>query len=290
MPTEPLTWESLGTPAPTALTDARLELHWAVQIVAAVPFTYREAAPDDSHTNLGWETEVGWFLSRPVGRAGVQAALRVRDLTLAVLAERRVLTELPLTGQTLDRGYDWMAEAVATPLGAEARSGPLGRRDYEMPDHPVATGAVFTAGGTEALAELGRWYTNGLQVLEGVRRSDARAGAVRTWPHHFDMATLLSLDPDADPERARSINVGLSPGDEFYDEPYFYVTPWPAPAAGAVPALRSDGQWHTEGFIAAVLTGSRVAVGSPGEQATRTERFLGAALEASRGLLEGERS
>lgn len=285
MPAESATWESVGTPAPTALTDARLELHWAVQIVAAVPFNYLDPAPDDSHTNLGWDSAIGWFLARPVGAAGVQAALRVHDLTLAVLVDGRVLAELPLNGRTLDAGYEWMADAVGTPLGEAARRGPLRRRDYAMPEAAVGAGAAFTAGGTAALAELGRWYANGQAVLAEVRRSDTRASTVRTWPHHFDMATLLAFDAAADPEAARSINVGLSPGDESYDEPYFYVTPWPAPGPEELPALRSDGRWHTEGFTAAVLTGSRVAVGSAGEQATRTERFLGAALEACREIL-----
>ena len=52
---------------------------------------------------------------------------------------------------------------------------------------------------------------------------------MRTWPHHYDSATLILLDPAETGEDARSINVGMSPGDGSYAEPYWYVTPWPPP-------------------------------------------------------------
>ena len=36
--------------------------------------------------------------------------------------------------------------------------------------------------------------------------------AARGWPHRFDIGLLISFDPAADPEEARSIGIGLSPG------------------------------------------------------------------------------
>ena len=110
---------------------------------------------------------------------------------------------------------------------------------------------------------------------------------MRCWPHHFDVASLITLDAGADAEEARTIGVGFSPGDGSYDQPYFYVTPWPYPEADDLPSLAGGAHWHTEGWIGAVLTAERViSVPADGQR-----RAIGQALEggvaACRMLLGG---
>ena len=83
------------------------------------------------------------------------------------------------------------------------------------------------------------------------------APTVRCWPHHFDLATLFALEA-GDPETARSVGVGLSPGDGSYAEPYFYCTPWPAPEN--LPEPPGPLHWHTQGFTSLVCPASRVDV------------------------------
>jgi hypothetical protein len=68
---------------------------------------------------------------------------------------------------------------------------------------------------------------------------------------------LTTIDEDKSAEEARSIGIGLSPGDGEYDEPYFYISPWPTPDIQKrilpdVPA----GKWHTEGWVGALLLAS----------------------------------
>jgi hypothetical protein len=108
---------------------------------------------------------------------------------------------------------------------------------------------------------------------------------VRCWPHHFDIATLELLDgAAADPKHARSVSLGMSPGDASYAEPYWYVNPWPRPEGRPLPAL-PEGRWHTESWFGAALLGSQLA-GLPAKaQQLRTQAFLVAALKASRDLL-----
>jgi hypothetical protein len=111
---------------------------------------------------------------------------------------------------------------------------------------------------------------------------------VRCWPHHFDIATLIDVSRGASGE-ARTIGVGLSPGDASYPEPYFYVTPWPAPADPALMALPGGGAWHRAGWFGAVLTGSAIFAGADGSPSTRAEvvaRFLDVAAGASFALLD----
>jgi hypothetical protein len=77
------------------------------------------------------------------------------------------------------------------------------------------------------------------------------------WPHHFDIATLVSLE-EGSPANARSIGVGASPGDQYYDQPYFYISPWPRFDGEKLPDPPAPGRWHTEGFFGAVLTGEEI--------------------------------
>jgi hypothetical protein len=102
-------------------------------------------------------------------------------------------------------------------------------------------------------------------------------------PHHFDIASVVSLDGTSGGLAARSVGVGLSPGDESYPEPYFYVSPWPYPATRKGPALPAGAHWHTEGFFAAVLTGSKL-VDTGDNQGEVLVGFLRAAVDAAREL------
>lgn len=110
-----------------------------------------------------------------------------------------------------------------------------------------------------------------------------RASAVRVWPHHFDIATLITLD-DGDAERARSVGVGLSPGDGGIPQPYFYVTPWPYPESKFGPKLPWNGYWHSKGWFGAVQRGEHV----PDEEGARW--FLRMAVNGAMGILDREQA
>jgi len=282
-------FEPRGVPAPTMLADARVELHWAAQIVAAVGRALIAAAPDDSQTSLEWLEAERSFLGGATPR-GLRLGLRPADLTLVVHdsqdrngAPRR---ELPLAGRTLDEARGWAAEA----FGALATVVP----PYVMPPHPVARGGTFTGDDREALAELERWYASANRLLCEVRRTPShapvQAAPVRCWPHHFDIATLLELSPGASGE-TRTIGVGLSPGDASYAEPYFYVTPWPYPQrrdGSDLPRLPAGALWHQTGWFGAVLTATAIFAEASGSPSTRTgavSQFLDVAAGAAATLL-----
>src|SRR6185436_9917469 len=112
--------------------------------------------------------------------------------------------------------------------------------------------------------EVAAWLDAAHHLLSGVARRHSGASAVRLWPHHFDVATLIALDPDGDPEAARSIGAGLALGDTFKPEPYIYITPWPYPSKDReLPAL-DGGSWNTEGWTGAYLEASRLLDGPAG--------------------------
>ena len=149
-----------------------------------------------------------------------------------------------------------------------------------MPRHGIAEGTQFTEG-RQAHKEIANWFQTANDVLSDIARKHPGATPVRCWPHHFDIATLIQIDsPDAG-EQARSIGVGMSPGDTSYQEPYWYVTPWPYPGVTTLEDL-PEGAWQTSGWTGAVLTATRIVREVTSEDQTHLiSLFLEAAIAAS---------
>jgi len=234
-------WRPISIPPQPALAEARVQVHYAVQLLASFGQTLAAPADDDSHRSMSWDGKAGAFRSAPAaGSRELTAFVSPAPFEVRVQGERDAT--LTLSGTTIAEAYAWLEEAVETELG---------RPDYEIPAHALASGARFGAD-PDALAELERWYGNAAHVLQTVYAENEEAGAIRCWPHHFDLATLLEF-PASEDGTARSVGVGFSPGDASYPGPYGYVTPWPYDFDAARADLPA-GHWHTEGWLGAVLT------------------------------------
>jgi len=277
-------WDLLGQTDLMDLEEARLQAHYASQWAARVARAYVEAQPDDSHTSLGWDRGHQALRTQPLP-GGQALGLRLADLNLLWMEGENVVSELPLDGNADADAGAWVAERVTQAGYDAARFGEPS--PYELPPHDVAKGGKYTVGSSQgAFVELGAWFDSADSALEAVvtALSDLVPGPspVRCWPHHFDIATLIALE-EGDAEEARSIGVGLSPGDETYSEPYYYVTPWPYPDAGNLPKLPPSGRWHTEGYVGAIATASRI--GELGSKRVAVMDFLQSSIARSRELL-----
>ena len=130
----------------------------------------------------------------------------------------------------------------------------------------------------DAQEELVRWFSAGAELLEEVKTFGGHgASDVLCWPHHFDLGIVIALDPPG-AEKQRSIGVGLSPGDHYYPQPYFYVNPYPAQKGAAPQTPLPLGHWHTDGFTGAVALGESIVRGEDGRGDVR--QFLRAAFDA----------
>ena len=231
-------WRPIGKHDPAMLGKARLHAHYAVQWLARAARAYVPTKADDSHTNLGWDDALDGFTTHAL-KDGARLGLRISDLTLVLLDART--SRFPA-----QRPHRCGCPRVAWRANKCARHGCRCTRcaapPYAIDPDPIAGGAAYDVSGEQdALRELAAWFGNadrslGLIRSQMIGRKHA-ASPVRCWPHHFDLATLISLD-EAGGENARSVNAGFSPGDEHYQEPYFYVSPYPvsgrrSPAATA---------------------------------------------------------
>ena len=282
------TWAPLGAVAPDSLAAARLDAHHAAQWVTRAARANLAAEPDDSHSNLGWDSGRRALVTHdlPAGEGPARVGLDIATLTIVFEPPDGTPREVALDGQRdqlAGRNIGRMLRDGG--LSAERLDDPL---PYTIPPRPVTAGALYDAAGNKAaLAELAAYYDIAALLLDAVAEADARASQVRCWPHHFDLATLIALDgAGGRAEDARSIGVGLSPGDETHAQPYFYVAPWPYPDAADLPPPGEIGRWHTEGFTAYVILAEEiVARATAEEQQAATAQAIDAAIAASRTLL-----
>ena len=274
-------WERLGEASPRQLAPARLLSHHAAQLVAAPGRSLAPPRPDDGHTSLEWTSPRSLAGQEVPGPRPWRAALRFDGPSLAVLSEGTEVGRFALQGRTRQAAFEWLVERardLGVPVERLALAPP-----YALAVHPYAEGAAFEAPGDGSLAEVARWFANANRLLRGLADTWPGAAAVRVWPHHFDIGTVLPL-AGGQGEQSPSIGVGLSPGDDAVAEPYFYVTPWPPPKpAEPLPELRAGGRWYREGWTGAVLeAGVVVASGAAAAQAEAASAFLTDAVEVLR--------
>ncbi|MGB8332712.1 MAG: hypothetical protein WCE62_21485 [Polyangiales bacterium] len=274
-----MTWKTVGGSPPAALSRARLQLHWAAQLVSAPGTSMLPPSADFAHTNLGWEPKLGVLAGRNVGAEGLRAALVFESLELAAVDGIRERASMRLSGRTMQDALGWLGRE----LGADRSK--LAVPAHELPSHPVGAGGVFSDAGPAARSELAVWFANAFALIRDIVTDERSASPVRCWPHHFDVASLIKLDSGASGTEARSIGIGFSPGDGSYDQPYFYVTPWPYPQGADLPPLSGGAQWHLGGWTGVVLTAERV-LAAPRREQVRTVRIaLEQGLAACRELL-----
>ena len=246
----------LDKTAPDTIANGRIMAHNAVQIAALAALANNPPRPDYSHTALRWNTAGGAFetgaMDCPDGLIFVQITLSPFSMRLVRGGE--AIAILDLDGVTEADCLAWLDEGLHE-HSLKPASGV--KHPFKLPKDVIAVKRFKSAGLEAELLALGRWYDLASRQLlsfaarhEGIKPGPS---PVYCWPHHFDIATYVSLDAGGS-EDAPGVGVGMSPGDKSYGEPYFYVNPWPRPDAGGLPPLPSPGHWHTEGFVGAVAT------------------------------------
>jgi len=272
------TWQPVRPEDSTHLADARLQLHHAAQFGSAAGISFLEHQADDSHANLEWVPALAGLFSRVIPtRTAFRIGVRPADLTLLIVTENdQSIARYRLHGRTIVEATAWIRARIA-PLGVDAARYTL-KRHYEIPGHPVAMGDSFDASDKPSFEQLSKWLANGASILVSIIRPMQDASEVRCWPHHFDIATRIQVGS------RRAIGIGLEPGDEYYDEPYFYINmnPQPSAAQARLRPLWGHGIWHTREWVGAVLPGSKLERASAQERQVR--EFVDSAVSACRAL------
>ncbi len=265
--------------APRDLVQARGIAHKAAQLLTRAARANLAPLPDDSQSNLGWDDTGKQFLSQPIG-GDFFVGLTLSPLMLSFGHEDGDTETLDLDNVTQGDAEQW--------LDAQLRQAELNpASDIDLPyDLPVEAAEIekFSAGeNAGALKALSNWFDLAEEAISALAADNATLSPgpspLRCWPHHFDIATYVGLEA-GDAETARAIGVGMSPGDESYDQPYFYVNPWPHLDPLALPEAPAPGHWHTEGFVGLIATAEEVL--SQSDNVLDLSRFLENAFEIGR--------
>jgi Family of unknown function (DUF5996) len=281
--TDRLDWRSVKRIDLRQMIEARLQVHNAAQWLARIARAYIPAQHDDGHTSLLWDRSRDALKTQPL-KTGIYFSVRIADLVLA-LHDATSPLEI-IAGHSDLEIREWLGKKLsAQGFDADALDAPS---PYELPAQPIAGGAKCDTARSQddALAELAAWFGNAELLLANLQRqmSERRltASPVRCWPHHFDLATLLTL-PVRDSDTIGYIGAGLSPGDKHYPGPYFYVSVHPEPDPALLPKLPGAGHWHTREFMAAILTWDKVA--SEKAQKAAANDFLQSAVAIALDIL-----
>lgn len=240
------------------MRQAREQCHQAIQNVAAVGRSFLDESKGDEFATLTWDFGLQRLVGQWIeGEVIFRSSISLKDFTV-FLVNSQIETISSISMQNI-RQRDvmvWLEQQLGG-LGKEFSKINLSL-PYQIPEYPTAKGEAFAISNEDASAELSRYYHNTAMLLGAIINENENTSPVRCWPHHFDMATLITLLDTGDPETSKSIGVGFSPGDQYYDEPYFYVSPWPYPTHQLTDISKTLGHWHEHDWIGAVLPSSKL--------------------------------
>lgn len=199
-------------------TYADQKLHFLSQIIAKANRSYVPSKPDDSHTNLYFDT----LDSRIVGRwinNGKDQLLLTLNLSTYELEWLNSHKEPVLTVSTLGKTMTEVENEMDSRLG-DLNLKPQGFKDplhFKIPDYSFAN---------EPISEIDDIH---LRVWKSFRQLANRlsflvmgdvqiVGEVRIWPHHFDTSMYVELGQNL------GLGFGLAMKDEMIEHPYFYMT------------------------------------------------------------------
>ncbi|MEO9965401.1 MAG: hypothetical protein ABJF11_06420 [Reichenbachiella sp.] len=252
-------WQLLTFPDSADLAQVREQFHQAIQNVAAVGRSFLPTSEDDEHANLEWDFRLQRLVGRWVeGDVKFRSSISINRFEVYLVDENfQTISSISMQGITQTDVMVWLEHELSK-LGADFSKINL-TYPYVIPEYPTAKKEPFNIVSMLASQELSRLYHNTAHMLSIVLKKEESASEIKCWPHHFDIAARVTLLDTGDPETSRSINMGMSPGDKYYNEPYFYCSPWPYPTKNLIDLSDLRAHWHQDEWVGAVLPVSQLS-------------------------------
>ena len=278
-------WPLLDSASLKNLMQATQKLHVAAQLLAMAGKYFLPHQADDSHTNMGWDSEQEYLIGHPLPTSvSLRLALHPASMKLQIVhAQNQVVEELGLGGKTLAEAVAWVRREL-TGHWFDTRAYRIDLH-YDLPDYPLLAGGTFESPAGDGYIAFNKVRELGHQVMETYAAEFEYASPVRTWPHHFDIGTYVPIRLDAQGEVFNSLTLGLAIADNMVNDYYFYVTHWtrsgtysPEPLA----LLPGEGYWGLGEGTGAILRLRDVSKhNSAEEQIASITEFMDAAIRSS---------
>lgn len=240
-------------PSLDGVKDTRDTLHWYSQAVGAIPRTHAEVQPRWQHIALRVSPK-GLETSRMLLPGGGKFSL-LMDLT-----QHKTTLSSNNTGEVYE--IDMRTGLTAKEFGEQiirmAKSlGLNGKYAEENFDNsePRKYDSQMAEKYLSVLNELNRIFNKRRDSLSG------ECSPVLLWPHGFDLGFVWFGTRIVDYEEngvllqsPAQLNIGFSPGDSSFSEPYFYSNPWPFEMDKLVhQPLPKGARWYLESWQGSIL-------------------------------------
>lgn len=243
-----------------ALAETRDQFHQALQSVAAVGRKFLPAVKNDENGTLVWVPGLSRLAGNWVtGSQAFRSSISFEDFCIYLVDDKvNTISKFELEGKKQSQVLIWLEEQIGK-LGLDAFDLTM-NLPYKIPQYPTQSGAPFSAD-LKMSQELSKYYHNTfvsireLSVDYGIQKPE-----IKIWPHHFDLATSIILKDTGDDETNTSLQMGISPGDHEFDQPYFYVNTWPHVDTTHLDKLSNGALWHEDEWTGAVLLIKHVMV------------------------------
>ncbi len=253
-----MSWSHLYPLDLSELAYVREQLHQAVQSVAAVGRHFLEPSKEDENAVLQWipnpKRLAGKWIDTPKGK--IRPSISFSEGRIFLIDEQiKVIDSFEIHGNTFNQLMVWFEEHIGK-LGLPVENFNV-NLPYELPSYATQKKHAFDLSHLALSDAFAHYYANSRVILEKLRSTFSEVGETTVWPHHFDQAISVMLKNSGNPETSSYLGLGMSPGDYYYDQPYFYVNSWPYAEEDQLQALKY-GKWHTEDWVGAVLTAEEV--------------------------------
>lgn len=251
-------WQRLTLPPIEEMNQAREQCHQAIQNVAAVGRSFLPISKSDENASLAWDFNLQRLVGHWVeGDIVFRSSISIHDFIVYLVDSNfKTISAISMQNATQTDVMIWLEQQMGQ-LGVDFAKLDLAH-PYEIPVYPTAKGHAFHVDNMRACQELSRLYHNASLMIKDLLKDEEKSTHINCWPHHFDITGSVILLDTGDPQTSRQIGIGLSPGDEHYNEPYFYTSPWPYPTKDLPDIDHTLGHWHENNWIGTVLPISRL--------------------------------
>ncbi len=190
-------------------------MHRAAQYLATAAISFLEKKDDDSHTNLGWNTEIPGLETHPLTHDGQMLALNYASFSLEWRQDGKARHTFPLEGSTHAEAINWVSKTSKEQGLVKEYSYSL---HYELPYEAITDGYRYTLEDREQLDRLVQIRSQVNNALFAALQQNGLQSDVRIWPHHFDSGGFAMAND------ILGIGLGMAVPDTMINDFYLYVS------------------------------------------------------------------
>ncbi len=258
------------------------EYHLALQNVAAVGRTFLPEDPHDKNAWLVWIPGLWRMAGKWVeGIHKFRSSVSFEDFNIYLVDEKvQTLDAFNLEEKTLNQAFVWLEQHI---ISLNLSSSHLVMNlPYQLPQE-VMDKKQFSLTDSRVTRILGGYFHDAFIIHSEYKEKFEHTRDIFISPKRMHMEMDVVIIETDEEETDTLITLGFSPGDQIYNEPYFYVTSRPYLDEENLPKFSTRGFWHQDEWIGAVYLAKNLWDSS--NQKETAMYFFDEAIEKTRSLL-----